>query len=310
MPAAAEPRCLACGSPDLELWATARDVEYFSVDDEFRYLRCDRCSTLSIDPVPRERLAEIYPENYYSFAGGTGSPVEKVKQWLDRRMFARLFAGIAGDSLSALDVGGGSGWLLSEARQVEPRLKRTVVVDIDRGARDGAEAAGHEFHLSRVEDVDIDARFDIIFLLNLIEHVDDPVAVLAKMRTLLAPSGRILVKTPNHDSWDARLFRHSSWGGYHCPRHWVIFTPESFTAAAQKAGLGVTSIELTQGAPFWAVSLLEWLQRKRLVRIDRGRPMYRHPLFGPLLGLSAAFDILRKPFARSSQMFVQLRPVA
>ena len=310
MPAPTEPHCLACGSRALEHWATARDVEYSSVDDEFRYMRCEQCSTLSIDPVPRERLAEIYPENYYSFGGGTGSPVEKVKQWLDRRMFAKLFAAVPGESLAALDVGGGSGWLLSEARRVEPRLKRTVVVDIDRGAKDEAEAAGHEFHLSRVEEVDIEARFDIIFLLNLIEHVDDPVAVLTKMRSLLAPGGRILVKTPNHDSWDARLFRHSSWGGYHCPRHWVIFTPESFAATARKAGLGVASIELTQGAPFWAVSMLEWLQRKGLARVDRARPMYRHPLFGPLLGLAAAFDIVRKPFARSSQMFVQLEPAA
>jgi hypothetical protein len=37
--------------------------------------------------------------------------------------------------------------------------------------------------------------------------------------------------------------------------------------------------------------------------------MFRHPLFGLLLGLSAAFDILRLPFARCSQMFIRLEPV-
>jgi SAM-dependent methyltransferase len=307
MTAAPEPRCLACGGGDLETWATARDVEYHSVADSFRYLRCAECSALSIDPVPRGRLAEIYPENYYSFAGGTGSPVERVKRWLDRRMFRKLFGALPGETLAALDVGGGSGWLLGEARAVEPRLRRTVVVDIDGGAQAAAEAAGHEFHRCRVEDFRGDGRFDLIFLLNLIEHVEDPVAVLARMRELLAPGGRILVKTPNHDSWDSRLFRHRSWGGYHCPRHWVLFTPESFALAAAKAGLGVERVQLTQGAPFWAVSVLEWMQRRGWVRVDRERPMYRHPLFAPLLGLAAAFDILRKPFARPSQMFVQLR---
>ena len=304
----AEAACLACGSADLGVWARARDVEYRSVPEEYRYLSCGDCRALSIDPVPRDRLGEIYPADYYSFGGGTGSPVEKVKKWLDRRMFKRLFAAVPGESLSALDVGGGSGWLLSEARAAEPRLRRTAVVDIDPGARERAEAAGHEFHLCRVEDFRTDARFDVIFLLNLIEHVDDPVAVLQRMRALLAPGGRILVKTPNHDSWDARLFRNNSWGGFHCPRHWVIFTPESFERAARAAGLRVDRLELTQGAPFWAVSILEWMQRKGLARTAPGRPLYKHALFGPLLGLSAAFDILRRPFARTSQMFVELIP--
>ena len=131
--------------------------------------------------------------------------------------------------------------------------------------------------------------------------------MLAKMRALLAPGGRILVKTPNHDSLDARLFRHKSWGGYHCPRHWVIFTPESFARAAAAAGLGIERTQLTQGAPFWAVSVLEALKRRGWVKVDRARPMCRHPLFGPLLGLFAAIDIVRRPFGRTSQMFVHLK---
>lgn len=303
----AEPRCLACGSADVAHWATARDVEYASTADSFDYVRCGECGALSIAEVPSGRLGEIYPDSYYSFSGGALSPVERVKQWLDRRMFKKLLRGIAGETLAALDVGGGTGWLLSQARAVELRLTRTAVVDLDASAKAGAEAAGHDFHLGRIEDFRSNERFDLILLLNLIEHVENPVAVLAAMRGLLAPGGRILVKTPNHDSFDARLFRHKSWGGYHCPRHWVIFTPESFARAATAAGLGIERTALTQGAPFWAVSVLEALSRRGWAKVDRARPMCRHPLFGPLLGLFAAVDILRKPFGRTSQMFVELK---
>jgi hypothetical protein len=83
----------------------------------------------------------------------------------------------------------------------------------------------------------------------------------------------------------------------------VIFTPESFAAAVDRAGLRLDRIELTQGAPFWAVSMLEWLSSLGLVRVGRDRPMCRHPLFGPLLATFAAIDIARKPFSRTSQMF-------
>ena len=298
--------CLACGSAEVGHWATAADVEYQSVADRFSYVRCESCDALSINPVPRERLGEIYPSTYYSFNGDSASIAERVKQWLDRRMFRKLFASLQGESLSALDVGGGTGWLLSQAREVEPRLRRTVVVDIDGKAKAGAEAAGHEFFLGRVEEFESDRKFDLILLLNLIEHVDDPVAVLTRMRALLAPGGKILVKTPNHDSIDARLFRNHSWGGLHCPRHWVVFTPESFVRAAEKAGLQVQDIALTQGAPFWAVSILEYLGRKGWVRITGSRPMCAHPLFAPLLGVFGTIDMLRKPLGRTSQMFIQL----
>ncbi|OYY91931.1 MAG: hypothetical protein B7Y45_00055 [Sphingomonas sp. 28-66-16] len=303
----AEPVCLACGATTLDRWATAHDVEYLSTPDSFDYWRCRDCDSLSIDPVPRDRLGEIYPDSYYSFSAGKASIPERIKQALDRRLFARLFGRIEGETLSALDVGGGAGWLLSQARRAEPRLTQTQVVDIDGSARDAAEAQGHAFFLGRIEDYETDQRFDVILLLNLIEHVDDPVAVLAKVRGLLKPGGAVLVKTPNHDSLDARLFRHHSWGGLHAPRHWVIFTPESFRRAAAKAGLAVDRLDLTQGAPFWAVSTLEWLSRHRLVAITRARPMCDHPLFTPLLALFGGIDLLRRPFGRTSQMLVALR---
>lgn len=299
----AEAKCLACGAKEVESWAVASDVEYLTSADPFPYVRCKQCNALSIGEVPNDRLAEIYPDTYYSFSEDRLSLAERGKQWLDRRMFRKLFREMKGESLSALDVGGGTGWLLKQARQVEPRLGHTAVVDIDAKAREGAEKLGHSFHLGRIETFESERRYDLILLLNLIEHVEDPVGVLAKMRDLLAPGGRILAKTPNYDSLDARIFRNRSWGGYHCPRHWVIFTPESFGRAVERAGLKLERIQLTQGAPFWAVSALEWLDRHEFVKITREQPMCRHPLFGPLLAIFAAVDILRSPFSRTSQMF-------
>jgi hypothetical protein len=124
---------------------------------------------------------------------------------------------------------------------------------------------------------------------------------------MLAPGGRILVKTPNYDSLDERIFRHCNWGGYHCPRHWVLFTPESFRAAADRAGVGIESLTLTQGAPFWTWSVLNMLKNMKLIDISAEKPAYRHPL-APFLTLGfAAFDFLRKPFMRTSQMFVVLK---
>jgi len=310
MSAAEAPICGACFGTDLSLWAEARDIEYFSVPESFSYFQCRSCGALSIFPVPENRLGAIYPSNYYSFAAQSQSFAEKIKEQLDRRIFSSLFREIGGDNpdrdFSALDVGGGTGWLLERARRAEPRLKRTVIVDLDEKAGEGARKSGHEYYQGRIEDYDTTEKFDLIVMLNLIEHVRDPVGVLKKTRSILATGGRILIKTPNYDSLDARIFRHRSWAGLHCPRHWVLFTPESFRSAAVRAGLTIQQLKLTQGAPFWSCSMLNELNRLGWAKVDRERPAWRHPLYPVFILMFSAFDFARLPFMRASQMFAVL----
>lgn len=301
--------CLACGSDRVREWARARDVEYLTVPDTFAFVRCNACDALSLVDPPVHRLDEIYPPTYYSFgAGGTGV-VSSVKDWLDRRWFRGVTRRLAGANLSALDVGGGAGHQLATLRRADRRVTRTTIVDLDGGAETAARAAGHEYVRTRFEDAAVRGPFDIVLLLNLIEHVADPLSVLRRARDLLAPGGVILVKTPNIESLDARLFRHRNWGGYHCPRHWVLFSASSFLRLVERAGLRVRRWSYTQGAPFWTVSVLAWLSDRGLARVTRERPAWRHPLYAPLAAAFAALDFLRRPFSRLSQMtFALTRP--
>jgi len=303
---AAAPRCLACGSTRADAWATAQDIEYRTSEERFSFCRCRDCGALFIDPVPRDRLGVIYPENYYAFTAEGGSPVLRVKRWLDARFFRRLLRKVPGDSVSALDVGGGAGEALTVLRSLDPRVRRTVVVDPAAGAAAAALQRGHEYVQSRIEEFASDSAFDLILMLNVIEHVETPRVVLERARAMLSPHGLLVIKTPNHESLDARLFRHASWGGYHCPRHWVLFTRESFLGLAGRAGLGVREFAYTQGAPFWAVSVVGWLAERGWLSVTPERPIARHPLYAPLAALFAGLDFARSPWAKTSQMFVVL----
>jgi len=129
---------------------------------------------------------------------------------------------------------------------------------------------------------------------------------LKKAGELLAPGGRIYLKTPNFRALDARLFKDRNWGGYHCPRHFVLFSRDSVTLAASKAGLAVNDFSYTQGAPFWSVSILEMLRGWGLVSVSANRPAIYHPLMPFLQAASAAFDFARAPYARLSQMTMVL----
>lgn len=54
------------------------------------------------------------------------------------------------------------------------------------------------------EQYEPDERFDAIFMTHILEHLDDPVGVLRRAASWLAPNGRILCAVPNNNS----LHRH------------------------------------------------------------------------------------------------------
>jgi SAM-dependent methyltransferase len=300
--------CPACGAAGRRRhYGRYRDEEYFTSDDCFDYWACSDCQSVYLHPLPLERLPEIYPPKYYSYSPQTGAGlVQRAKRWIDARMFRRVLRHLRTPTLDVLDVGGGSGWLLDLLREIDPRVRNTQIVDLDPTAAERARATGHEFACMRIEEFSCERRFDLILLMNLIEHVESPRKVLANVARLLAPGGLALVKTPNLDALDARLFRRSYWAGLHVPRHWVLFTRESFERALVGSGLRMRNFTYTQGAPFWAASVLAAWKRRGWVDLSRSRPSFYHPAFGLLAGVFAAFDLLRAPFGRRSQMITLL----
>jgi 2-polyprenyl-3-methyl-5-hydroxy-6-metoxy-1,4-benzoquinol methylase len=74
----------------------------------------------------------------------------------------------------------------------------------------------------------------MIFLKQVIEHVDNPLSILDKAYNLLSNGGSLIIETPNRDSWDSSIFKKKYWGGYHFPRHWTIFNDKSISRLATK----------------------------------------------------------------------------
>ena len=302
-----QPVCPVCASNEALHHADASDEEYFTSPDVFHYLRCSECGVVFIDPMPTDRLTEIYPPNYYSFDSTVvHSPTFRIKDRLDQRFFAKLLRSIPGSELAALDVGGGVGWTLDTLRRADARVTSTTVVDLDPEAGKEATNRGHAYYGTRFEDFQPDRRFDFIVLFNIIEHVADPRAVLEQVGELLAPGGLAVIKTPNMDSLDARIFRTRNWGGFHCPRHWVLFDAPTFRALVDQCGLRVRDARYTQGAPFWTTSVMYALRRRGWIEASRDRPIPRHPLYQFLNASFAAFDMVRGVLFRTSQMFFVL----
>ena len=298
--------CPVCEDHNIDTWSVAKDYEYFSVEQDFTYYKCAGCKSIFIHPVPSDQLKNIYPPNYYSFANKSKNIVTQIKEWLDKKFFRKILKQLEADEISVLDIGGGTGWMLDILKKTDSRISFTQLVDIDEEARKAAEANGHCYYEGTIESFSTDNKFHLILMLNLVEHIADPLAVLQKAESLLVNGGIIVIKTPNTESWDARIYKNSYWGGLHCPRHWIIFSEKSFRLLLQSTALKIKKLKYTQGAPFWAFSIIASLYRKKIVRISANRPIIYHWLFAPVSALFAIFDFIRRPFAKTSQMFIIL----
>lgn len=81
------------------------------------------------------------------------------------------------------------------------RFPRLTVVDASpamaAAAADRVRRPGVRFITGTFESVDLPDEFDAIFLINGLEHVDDPVLVLDRARGWLRANGRLFVLVPN-----------------------------------------------------------------------------------------------------------------
>lgn len=85
------------------------------------------------------------------------------------------------------------------------------------------------------------ASFDAISLSHTLEHLPDPVILLAGVRRLLKPTGRVAVIVPHFEGMLRRLYG-QHWHALEVPRHLVHFTEEALRMAVVRAGLRVEAL--------------------------------------------------------------------
>ena len=62
-----------------------------------------------------------------------------------------------------------------------------------------------EFHEALIEEFETNERFDNVFLLMILEHVQDPVSIIKKAATFLKKDGNLIIHVPNAYAINRRL---------------------------------------------------------------------------------------------------------
>jgi 2-polyprenyl-3-methyl-5-hydroxy-6-metoxy-1,4-benzoquinol methylase len=262
--------CNACGTPDPEArWQR----------DGHAIVACRACGLVYVgDDLSTIDFDALYDERYYT-GGHEAAFADYLGQAAARRRMARrkLF-GLRRIKPRGrlLDIGCAAGFFLAEARAhyevqgVEPSAfaarfaREQLKLPVFTGTLQAAVLpAGH---------------FDLVTLWDVIEHVADPVALLAEVERLLAPQGRVVLTTGDIGSAYAQA-RLPEWHLLTPPFHLYFYDRRTLAATAARAGLQVEHIAArgVDGDGAWARSkpalLLGWLRGRgdiMQVRLKKG----------------------------------------
>jgi SAM-dependent methyltransferase len=158
-----------------------------------------------------------------------------------------------------LDVGAGTGHVAQSLRALLPDARISCVEESEALA---ALLLQRGFEVSRdVASIAPDRKFDAILLMEVVEHVPDPVGFLEQIRPLLASQGRIFLTTP---CGELRTGSRRT-NAYDAPEHVQFFVEDSLRLAVRKAGFAGIRYEYIDALYPFPGELMSTARLKRCV---------------------------------------------
>ncbi|HEV2098885.1 MAG TPA: methyltransferase domain-containing protein [Stellaceae bacterium] len=202
-----------------------------------------RCSACGLGAAVQEDFnpAAYYDWEYFNSATKGGYPDYLASEQILRAEFRGIVERLRRivPSGCLLEIGSAYGFFLVEA---------SAHYEVH-----GVELAGDAAAFARARGLDVRTGsltrqmleevgpVDIIVMLDVIEHLEDPTAMLCHCAEFLRPGGAVVLTTPDFASALARLGG-KRWRNMTPPQHLWYFTPDSLGKMAALAGLRVADV--------------------------------------------------------------------
>ncbi len=242
-------RCWVCGSARHRPFTTRTSDHELTPEDlrisDSRYgltlplVRCGDCGFVFSVDDRASRVLGLYQKL-------SDPDYEQTQQPRARQMASLLVSALElrPHARSLLDVGAGTGLMVLEAERAG--LRGVGLEPSGSLVAYGRREHGIDLRRGTLPDPALDGeRFDLVALIDVVEHVPDPVGLLAAAAAQLGEGGMVMVVTPDVRSVPARLLRGRWW--HYRRAHIGYFDRYSLRLAAARAGL----TPVAQSRPRW-----------------------------------------------------------
>lgn len=256
--------CNYCNSSSSVLLYTIPDFYLNKQDKFYTLVKCNNCGLIYQNPRPtQDEIREAYPSIYEAFN------LHQKKSWLETKVIqhglekrSKAITSIKKTPGRLLDIGCSTGLFL-HTMQSKYRWE-PYGVEINEYA---ASIAREKYHLNiflgSLEQASYPAAFfDAVTLWDTLEHLPDPTSTLLEIKRIIKSDGVLVVRVPNYDSWDARIFG-PAWAGLDVPRHFFVFSRSSLVKLFEKSGFTTPKLNCKIGSmPMFRLSLRFWLNKQ------------------------------------------------
>lgn len=218
--------------------------------DSYTILVCESCRGAFVEPLPDpSELVRYYDRSYYEGGKEVSYASYELSESVARTEFRHLVAAVSPGANQGwvVELGCAYGYLLSELQDSH----RSLGVEISFAAALEAQRRGVRVVVAESGRLPLCSNFaSEVFMIDMIEHVADPLSSFQEARRLLRKGGRLILTTGDYGSLLARV----------SGRRWRLLTPPShlsfFTIRALREGLGIAGFRvLTVQHPWKRISV-------------------------------------------------------
>lgn len=228
--------CPVCGSNKHQPFVSCKD--YTVSQETFQIVSCADCDFRFTNPRPSDDTIGKYykSEDYVSHTNTKKGLINRlyhlVRSYTLKKKLSLIESYVSRGTI--LDYGCGTGMFLATCKEAG---WKAFGFEPDSDARAIANAKGLDVHTTK-PDLAFKlggAKFDVITMWHVLEHVTDLDATLAFFKNNLHDKGTLIIAVPNYTSWDAQHYG-PFWAGYDVPRHIYHFNLDTVSRLLSRFG--------------------------------------------------------------------------
>ncbi len=270
--------CPACKSAKIKFVFDTQNKDYSKKG--YKYFQCLNCNGLFLNPIPNEKqISSFYGnENLNNVTSLTTQQLKK--KWLNKNRFAddheQYIIPLLRHKRSGklLDFGSGEGWFVHHA-SLNGFDATGMDVDKSKITKGSKIFQGKFVHGDSLDS--FDSCFDVVSLLSILEHVQDPNQLLKQVSKVLKKSGIVMIVVPTVDSLQYEILKHDYYW-FMAPHHINLFSFKGLEKLLQKNSFVILSKHDIEKNWYWTRVIVQklgiqkqyekWRKDKNFVSFD------------------------------------------
>lgn len=214
------------------------DTRLWGIKNSYNLLLCNSCNLIFVNPLPDPK--SLYNQDYFSGAnlgfGYIDYDSDKEPMIPTFNKYIDLFNKYGKKEGRLFDVGAATGFFLKIAQN---RGYSVSGVEMSDYAALMARKSGIEVYSGDLMSLSLrNQSFDIVTMLDVLEHMTEPLVELLEVKRILKPDGLLVINAPNGQSFLAKILK-TKWHLVLPPEHLFYFSPKNLSNFLEKNGFKV-----------------------------------------------------------------------